>query len=80
MIFLFLTIVHVFADASVAAEVIPGVATVLGLAALIWKLVTDHTASSDLSDRYERHIERLEKRIVELEEILDGATIHKNEF
>lgn len=42
-------------------------ATIIGLAALIWKLVTDHKVEQSQGARWEAMLQRADKRISELE-------------
>lgn len=44
-----------------------GAVTLIGLAALIWKLVTDHRVEQDQAKRYDRMLTRADERITQLE-------------
>ena len=47
---------------------IPAVTTLLGLSALIWKLVTDRRADNDMDDRYDHLVEHYQSEIARKDE------------
>lgn len=65
--FIMLAATRMIFAADPVSTAIGGAVTVLGLAALIWKLVTDHRVEQEQGRRYERMLERADSRITSLE-------------
>jgi cell division protein FtsL len=82
--------VQVVLASDLLTAAVPAITTAVGLAALVWKLATDRTATQDANrqwveqaERYESLLDRADKRILKLEDEINylhdrinAASIH----